>query len=339
MYPNFATLNLLINPFGRVGYKGCVMKSAEVKLFEGIRSFSSIAILAGIILSVIFSQLLGESSTHWQVVIAIAALAIGIPHGALDHLVTLPKSRPLVMAGFILIYVLVAIVAVIAILNFNVIGFIFVLVMSTVHFGIGDAAFISELDRRRSAVSRLPRALYAISAGSIPVLIPLVNSASTDALAQVNPSLIDWHQGYDQEILLAVITIACLSIARMVAGKRYREAVDIGLLLGLALLTPPLITFALYFGCWHAMRHTARLTLSLETSQNAFASGDSRGAFLKAVIPGVPALLGTFFIAAILAIRGQEFTDDFFWMALVVVWALTVPHMAVTAKLDRRALT
>jgi Brp/Blh family beta-carotene 15,15'-monooxygenase len=219
------------------------------------------------------------------------------------------------------------------------VGFVFVLVMSAVHFGIGDAAFISELDRRQPVSIRLPRAIYAISAGSIPVLIPLVNSASTDALAQVNPLLIDWHQGYDQEILTVVITIACISIARLIVRKRIREAVDIGLLLALALLTPPLIAFALYFGCWHAMRHTARLTLSLETSQKAFAAGDIRSAFLKAVIPGIPALLGTFFIAAILAIRGQEFSDDFFWMALVVVWALTVPHMAVTAKLDRNALT
>jgi Brp/Blh family beta-carotene 15,15'-monooxygenase len=315
------------------------MKSGEVKLFEGIRNFSSVAILAGIILSVIFSQVLGESSMQWQVVIAIAALAIGIPHGALDHLVTLPKSRPLVMAGFIAVYVLIAIVAVIAILEFNVVGFIFVLVMSAVHFGIGDAAFISELDRRQPVAVRLPRAIYAISAGSIPVLIPLVNSASTDALAQVNPSLIDWHQGYDQEILTVVITIACISIARLIVRKRIREAVDIGLLLALALLTPPLIAFALYFGCWHAMRHTARLTLSLESSQRAYESGNIRSAFLKAVIPGIPALVGTFFIAAILAIRGQDFNDDFFWMALVVVWALTVPHMAVTAKLDRNALT
>ena len=275
---------------------------------------------------------------QWQVVIAIAALAIGIPHGALDHLVTLPKSRPLVMAGFISAYVLIAIVAVIAILEFNVVGFIFVLVMSAVHFGIGDAAFISELDRRQPVAVRLPRAIYALSSGSIPVLIPLVNSASTDALAQVNPSLIDWHQGYDQEILTVVITIACISIARLIVRKRIREAVDIGLLLALALLTPPLIAFALYFGCWHAMRHTARLTLSLESSQRAYESGNIRSAFLKAVIPGIPALVGTFFIAAILAIRGQEFNDDFFWMALVVVWALTVPHMAVTAKLDRRAL-
>jgi Brp/Blh family beta-carotene 15,15'-monooxygenase len=315
------------------------MKSGEVKLFEGIRNFSSVAILAGIILSLIFSQVLGESSMQWQVVIAIAALAIGIPHGALDHLVTLPKSRPLVMAGFIAVYVLIAIVAVIAILESNVIGFIFVLVMSAVHFGIGDAAFISELDRRQPVAVRLPRAIYALSSGSIPVLIPLVNSASTDALAQVNPSLIDWHQGYDQEILTVVITIACISIARLIVRKRIREAVDIGLLLALALLTPPLIAFALYFGCWHAMRHTARLTLSLESSQRAYESGNIRSAFLKAVIPGIPALVGTFLIAAILAIGGQEFSDDFFWMALVVVWALTVPHMAVTAKLDRNALT
>jgi Brp/Blh family beta-carotene 15,15'-monooxygenase len=276
---------------------------------------------------------------QWQVAIAIAALAIGIPHGALDHLVTLPKSRPLVMAGFITIYVLVAIVAVIAILNFNVVGFILVLLMSAVHFGIGDTAFISELDRRRPVSVQLPRAIYAVSAGSIPVLIPLVNSASTDALAQVNPALINWHQGYDQEILTAVITLACVSIARLMVRKRYREAVDIGLLLALALFAPPLIAFALYFGCWHAMRHTARLTLSLETSQRAYADGNTRSAFLRAVIPGIPALLGTFFIAGVLAIRGQEFTDDFFWMALVIVWALTVPHMAVTAKLDRSALT
>lgn len=315
------------------------MKSGELKLFEGIRSFSSFAILAGIILSLIFSQVLGENSMQWQVVIAIVALAIGIPHGALDHLVTLPKSRPIVMACFIAIYVLVAIVAVVAILNFNVVGFVFVLVMSAVHFGIGDAAFISELDRRRPVAVRLPRAIYAVSAGSIPVLIPLVNSASTDALAQVNPSLINWHQGYDQEILTVVITIACISIARLIVRKRIRDAADIGLLLALALLTPPLIAFALYFGCWHAMRHTARLTLSLETSQRAYVAGNTRSAFLRAVIPGIPALVGTFFIAAILAIRGQEFNDDFFWMALVVVWALTVPHMAVTAKLDLNALT
>jgi Brp/Blh family beta-carotene 15,15'-monooxygenase len=276
---------------------------------------------------------------HWQVVIAVTALALGIPHGALDHLVTLPKSKPLVMVLFIAIYVLVAIVAVIAILKFNVVGFIFVLLMSATHFGIGDTAFINEMDRRGRRKRALPRTIYAVAAGTTPVLIPLVNSASTDALAQVNSALINWHQGFDQEILYGVSGFAIIAIVTLFLSQRKRESLDIALLLALALLAPPLIAFAVYFGCWHAMRHTARLTLTLEPSQRAFADEDSNGAFMRAVIPGLPALVGTFLIAGVLALLDNEFNDDFFWMALVVVWALTVPHMAVTAKLDRSALT
>jgi Brp/Blh family beta-carotene 15,15'-monooxygenase len=243
------------------------------------------------------------------------------------------------MALFITIYVLVAIAAVIAILKFNVVGFIFVLLMSATHFGIGDAAFINEMDRRGGRKKALPRTIYAIAAGATPVMIPLVNSASTDALAQVNPALIDWHQGFDQEILYTVSGFALIAIVTLFLSHRKRESLDIALLLALALIAPPLISFAVYFGCWHAMRHTARLTLTLNSSQRAFASGDSKSAFTRAVIPGLPAIAGTFLIAGVLAIVDNEFNDDFFWMALVVVWALTVPHMAVTAKLDRSALT
>jgi Brp/Blh family beta-carotene 15,15'-monooxygenase len=315
------------------------MRDLEYRLFSHVRAFSSIAVILAITLSLIFSQFLGESSIQWQVVIAATALALGIPHGALDHLVTLPKSKPGVMALFITIYVLVAIVAVIAILEFNVFGFIFVLLMSATHFGIGDAAFINEMDRRGGRKKALPRTIYAIAAGATPVMIPLVNGASTDALAQVNPALIDWHQGFDQEILYGVSGFALIAIVILFLSHRKRESLDITLLLALALIAPPLIAFAVYFGCWHAMRHTARLTLTLESSQRAFASGDSQRAFTRAVIPGLPALVGTFLIAGVLALLGNEFNDDFFWMALVVVWALTVPHMAVTAKLDRSALT
>lgn len=315
------------------------MSEVEYRLFHQIRTFSTLSVFFTILISVILSQFLGESSMHWQVIMAVTALAIGIPHGALDHLVTLPKSRPLIMAAFVTIYVLVAVVAVIAILNFNVIGFVIVLLMSATHFGIGDTAFLNEMDRRGSAKRKLPRAIYAIAAGSTPVVIPLVNSKSTDALAQVNPSLINWHQGYDQEILYAVSVFAVTAIVVLYLSHRKRESIDILLLLALALLAPPLISFAVYFGCWHAMRHTARLTLTLASSQAAFAQGDSSKAFTRAVLPGIPALLGTFLIAGVLALMGNEFNDDFLWMALVVVWALTVPHMAVTAKLDRSALT
>jgi Brp/Blh family beta-carotene 15,15'-monooxygenase len=315
------------------------MQENAVALFKRVRLFSTISVILGILLSLLFSDLLGESSMGWQVVIAVIALAIGIPHGALDHLVTLPKAQPKKMSIFIVIYVAVAVVAVIGILQFNTVGFIIVLFMSAIHFGIGDAAFINEIDKRSDAERKLNRWFYIPAAGFVPVFIPLVNSASTKALASVNPALIEWHQGLDSEILLIVTSFTVVAIAVMVFTKRNREALDLTLLLLLAHLAPPLIAFAVYFGCWHAMRHTARLTLSLPPSLENLNKGMLRKAFSHAVIPGLPALIGTFVVAGLLALSGQDFSDEFFWMALVVVWALTVPHMAVTAKLDRAALT
>jgi Brp/Blh family beta-carotene 15,15'-monooxygenase len=315
------------------------MQENAVVLFQRVRLFSTISVTVGILLSLLFSDLLGEGSMGWQVVIAVIALAIGIPHGALDHLVTLPKAEPKKMAAFIVVYVAVAVVAVVGILQFNTIGFIIVLFMSAIHFGIGDGAFISEIDKRSKTERKLNRWFYIPAAGFTPVFIPLVNSASTQALASVNPALINWHQGFDSEILFTVTSFAVLAIVVMGLTKRYREALDLTLLLLLAHLAPPLIAFAVYFGCWHAMRHTARLTLSLPRSIENLDQGMLRKAFSNAVIPGLPALIGTFVVAGILALSGRDFSDEFFWMALVVVWALTVPHMVVTAKLDRAALT
>ena len=315
------------------------MQNNAVVLFTRVRLFSTISVILAILASLLFSDLFGVASMGWQVVIAVVALAIGIPHGALDHLVTLPKAQPKKMALFIVIYVAVAIVAVIGILKFNTVGFILVLFMSAVHFGIGDAAFINEIDKRQDSSQKLNRWFYIPAAGFTPVFIPLVNSASTQALASVNPALINWHKGFDSEILFIVSSFTAVAIVVIGFTKRYREALDLTLLLLLAHLAPPLIAFAVYFGCWHAMRHTARLTLSLPKSIENLTQGMLRKAFSQAVIPGLPALIGTFVVAGLLTLSGQDFTDEFFWMALVVVWALTVPHMAVTAKLDRAALT
>jgi Brp/Blh family beta-carotene 15,15'-monooxygenase len=315
------------------------MQNNAVVLFTRVRLFSTISVILAILASLFFSGFFGEGSLGWQVVIAVVALAIGIPHGALDHLITLPKAQPKKMAIFVIVYVAVAIIAVIGILNFNTVGFILVLFMSAIHFGIGDAAFINEIDKRSDESSKLNRWFYIPAAGFTPVFIPLVNSASTEALASVNPALINWHQGFDSEILLTITIFTILAIGVMAIGKRYREALDLTLLLLLAHFAPPLIAFAVYFGCWHAMRHTARLTLSLPRSIDNLNQGMLRKSFSNAVIPGLPALIGTFAVAAFLALSGHDFTDEFFWMALVVVWALTVPHMAVTAKLDRAALT
>ena len=316
------------------------MAEIELDLFLKVRKFSRLAVGLAILASFIFAQVIDSSGITWQVVIAVIALAIGIPHGALDHLVTLPKSSPIKMAGFIAIYVAVAVLAVLALLTWNVAGFIVVVIMSAVHFGIGDAAFISEIDRRSAEPKPFPRYLYALAAGALPVVIPLVSDKSAAALERVNPALLNWHHGLNNDLLLWTMLLAAVALLRLIQKRRDAEAIDLVLLYLLANTAPPLVAFAVYFGCWHAMRHTARLTLVLPRSQKAFAQGNTWKAFLGAIWPGVPALIGTFvFAALIIAFRGGSVSDQFLWVTLVIVWALTVPHMAVTARLDRKALS
>ncbi len=314
------------------------MSETKLRLFNRVRTLSSAVITIATVLSLLFSQWLGTNSLGWQLVLATIALAIGIPHGALDHLVTLPKAAPIRMALFIILYVAIALLAIYAILRWNVWGFIFVVIMSATHFGIGDAAFLSEKDSLDGS-SRIRAWFYAPAAGLLPVAIPLVNSRSTDALEKVNPALINWHSGFTTEILILVAAVTTLCLLALLQRKRYRDALDILLLAALASFAPPLVAFAVYFGCWHAMRHTARLTSLLPNSESAYLRGRPGQAFAAAVIPGLPALVGTLIFVVILAgFSQQDLSDKFLWLTLVTIWALTVPHMIVTARLDRAAL-
>jgi len=315
------------------------MNQSHAALFRRVRLFSSGAVSLAIVLSVIFSTSLGPDSLNWQIVMAAIALAMGIPHGALDHLVTLKNSAPLRMAIFICLYVCAALIAIWAILQWNVFGFIAVVLMSSLHFGVGDSAFIAELDRLENCQGAfIPSWAYAGAAGLLPVIIPLVNSGSSDALGKININLINWHYGFTAYIQLVMAAISTLSLMTLLFRKRFRDALDIVLLAALAIFAPPLVAFSVYFGCWHAMRHTARLTSLLPTSIRAYERGSALGAFTAAVVPGLPALLGTIiFIALLAGFSHTELSSSFLWLTLVTVWALTVPHMIVTARLDRAA--
>ena len=68
------------------------MLELELDLFLKVRNFSRWAVVIVILLSIAFSQLIKDSDITWQVIVALIALAIGIPHGALDHLVPCPAQ-------------------------------------------------------------------------------------------------------------------------------------------------------------------------------------------------------------------------------------------------------
>ena len=311
-------------------------------VFNSVRNFSTIAVVIAILISGILNLLSYSENLSWQVALAVFALALGIPHGAVDHLVALPATSKSKLALLILGYVAIAILAVLAILHWNKLGFQLVLAMSALHFGFGDAAFIAEQDRiiGRRRMKPKTQNMFAISAGSIPVLIPLLNASTANALREINPLLINWASDIAPQLKFLVAFFFVTTLVLLINEKRLREIIDLIALAILALIAPPLVAFAVYFGCWHAMRHTARLTLILPKAVSAAETNKPFSSFMAAVVPGLPALIGTVIVALLIALLDTTNIDaSYLWYLLVVVWALTVPHMMVTSRIDQKSLS
>ena len=314
------------------------MVTSEIRLLKNLRAFSRYCILVGILTSLVFLAV-GGLPIGWQVALALVALTVGIPHGAVDHIISVPKFASGRMALFLIGYLSVVGIAIWAILSANLLGFQLVVLMSAIHFGIGDAAFISELDSRQQNKSKFPKLPYILASGFTPVIIPLSNSESAAALNEVNPILVNWAGSIAPLLFSSMVTISLLSIIWMLVKKRHQEVIDLSLLLVLALVAPPLVAFAFYFGFWHALRHTGRLSLELQESTKLHELGRPMAALGKAIWAGVPALFIVIAFTVVLGlVQGFEFGQGLLWYLLVVIWALTVPHMALTLRLDIKAL-
>ena len=304
--------------------------------------FSRVASASMIALLVILHFFGYQIPLSVQVAIALISLLIGIPHGAIDHLIAVPQNPKSRFYLFIAIYVLVAVAAGWVIASWNTCGFIAIVVMSSLHFGFGDASFANEWCDARGMprYSRIVEIMYALPAGLLPVVLPLTDVRATKALKRIHPSLSDWagsNIGLLRDLVFA-LTIAALAV--LVVTHSWQLLIDLALLLVLAILAPPLITFALYFGCWHATRHTARLVPKLAGADELARVGSPGAAIWAAIYPGLYAVVGVLIVAiGLLLMRPAQFGSSLLWSALVIVWALTVPHMAITSRFDLRALS
>ena len=163
----------------------------------------------------------------------------------------------------------------------------------------------------------------------------MTDSRALSALNRINPEIANWSGSINQTLRNIVLVLALIGLLLLLINKNFQAALDLILLAILSLLAPPLIAFAVYFGCWHAVRHTARLVPKLPKALSFAHSNDPLKAFLSAVIPGLYAVIGTIFLAiGLMVFRPEYFDTGLLWTVLVIIWALTIPHMLTTAKFD-----
>ena len=316
------------------------MEQTLFGIYQGSARFSRAMAALAVLLFAALQLSNFEISIKAQVVLAVIALAIGIPHGAIDHLITIPRTSRSKFIAFVTIYTLIAIIAALAIAKWNLVGFQLVVLMSALHFGFGDSAFANEsrAANEKSGYSKLVLASYAIPAGFLPVVLPLTDKRTLDVLQELNPALINWAGNFTELLRNTTLVLALISIGLLIVTRNFDLTLDLFLLLALSFLAPPLVAFAVYFGFWHAIRHTARLVPKLPAAMQKVEKGLPVAAFTAAVIPGLYAILGIFILGIFIVARGStEVSSDFLWVILVIIWALTVPHMATTAKFDLKA--
>jgi len=313
------------------------MSQALSRVFRGTSVISRLIIFAIILMAALFKLLNVEIPMPAQILLAIVALAIGIPHGAIDHLITIPRTSQRKFALFIFVYTLIAVLAGIAISTWSQVGFQVVVLMSALHFGFGDAAFFNESERSsgRPGITFPLLITYALPAGFLPVVLPLTDLRTKDVLTQLNPTLLNWSGSFTELIRVLTFVSALIAILILIIYKNYSLGIDLALLAALSTLAPPLIAFAIYFGGWHAIRHTARLVPKLPAAMQKVEIGSSFAAFTAAVKPGLYAIAGIFLLGIIVVASGTgNLTNNFLWSILVIIWALTVPHMATTSRFD-----
>jgi Brp/Blh family beta-carotene 15,15'-monooxygenase len=307
------------------------------RVYELASRSSRIAVIGAIISFGILELFSLDISISIQIIVAVIALLIGIPHGAIDHLITIPRESRNRFVIFILFYILLAIASGFVISIWNLVGFQLIVVISALHFGFGDAAYKNEWNESRGIAkdSFLKLCAYALPAGFLPVILPLTDTRALTALNRINPEIADWSGSLNQNLRNLTLVLALAGFLFLLVTRNFQSSIDLLLLITLSLLTPPLIAFAVYFGCWHALRHTARLVPKLPKATLFAHSGNSFKAFLSAVTPGLYAVMGTIFLAiGLMVFRPEYFDTGLLWTVLVIIWALTIPHMLTTAKFD-----
>ena len=281
--------------------------------------------------------------------VAVVGALIGIPHGAVDHLVPWwwgppgathkvgssrgTTSRLLLFAGG---YTACAGVALTALLLAPTPTLVVFLLLSAVHFGLGEV--VTSAERSGRPVTHTAGDWLVTAAHGFVVVGMLLWSqpAATDPfLRPLSPWLADGAMRSRGVGLLLVAATVTMSLVVLLRARRRLEAAELALLAVLFSTAPPLAAFGVYFGLWHSLRHTGRL-LDLARRRLRWTGLAAPGWGASVVLLGRVGLWpSTVAFAAVVALW---FARDLASLQaeIAVLLALTFPHAAVVWALDRR---
>ncbi|HEX8496048.1 MAG TPA: Brp/Blh family beta-carotene 15,15'-dioxygenase [Actinomycetales bacterium] len=299
-----------------------------------------VAALAGLL---VLSLVAPAAAERLALPLAVIGVVLGVPHGAVDHLVPWWWGRsgagrrpaPAVLAAFVVGYVAIAGAALACSLLAPAPTFVVFLVVSALHFGRGEVVTSAERAGRP-----LPHRGQEWSTTLAPglVVVGLLLWARPERTAELlqplSPGLARAVPAAATIGLAATAAAVVLALAVQLRRRRHLDAGELVLMTATFAVAPPLAAFGVWFGLWHAVRHTGRL-LDLARTDDAAAAPTSAqwwAALRRLTIAGaLPTAVALAAIVAMWLLRDVAGLQA----EVAILLALTFPHAAVVWALDR----
>lgn len=292
-------------------------------------------------------------SEIWQVldslglwVFLASIVFLGMPHGAVDHLlyfrsiglVRIPVGKLIGFVGVYLGIVLVGLAIWIVLPEWSAVAF---LGLTAWHWGRGDALF-----EKRSGL--VPDRLFWLRRGLLPMLGPLVVHADLASAALLEGVVLspfsqvkgvsDLPQNWNfwiSSVSGAVLLSAMLSRRWTTSLPDRRWLREDVLLLGGFLLLPPLLSIGLFFIGWHSLRYLVVARSILVCKSNGL---KKRGGWLRLGLHTLPFSLGGVLVLLFVALYvsdGWTRPESMLGSYVILLWSLTWPHAIVHQKVEK----
>ncbi|MDX1585319.1 MAG: Brp/Blh family beta-carotene 15,15'-dioxygenase [Balneolaceae bacterium] len=291
------------------------------------------AVLAVTISSLLFPEIMISLRYY---ILGLSMLLIGIPHGAIDHLISSKlynlKGDTTDRLKFYIPYLLLMLLMGLVWILSGLAGFILFALITMYHFGQADIEHFNFPITARWVLifSRGLMILSLIIFVNVSYTFPVIAEATGFALQEM-----EWliENGY----LLGMILGLQHPIIMLAASYRFRQrlpsawwypVLDTLVILFLFTFNDPIIGFSIYFSLWHSMGHV----MEMKEFFNEMGESFSVVKFYKLALPfTLISLAGLFLIYMVNNAYGME--EEMVSLLFILISVLTLPHILVVEKM------
>lgn len=268
--------------------------------------------------------------------LGLSMLLIGIPHGAIDHIVSsrlynLDGNATDQLKFYIPYLLLMFLMALIWILS-GVAGFILFALITMYHFGQADIEHLN-LPSRAKTLLTISRGLMILSLVifvDVDYTLPVIGEATGFALQNMdwlyeNGYMVGVFLGLQHPTLMLLVSFRCRSDLQ---SPWWYPTLDPLVILFLFIFNDPIIGFSIYFSLWHSLGHF----MEMKDFFNRIGESLSVWKFYKLAIPFT--LISIFGLAVIYVVNNSYGLEEkMVSLLFILISVLTLPHVLVVEKM------